>query len=134
MSIATIKDAVRDVQPDGECPTDDQLRQLAAGDLPELDQSRLTAHLDGCLPCRERISRLVGEVPSENVLIPIASDAALLRLIEQLKSESPTTPFDGGSTDGDSPAPLDFLSAADDPAYLGRLGRYVVQAEIGRGA
>src|SRR5262245_41055354 len=139
-----------------QCPSSDVLCQLAAGELDEAGQMELISHLDECTHCRDALDRLTNNPLSlwERVRAPSRSDGrqqpgegvfsadsclrtdsshstALLRLIDQIKNEPPTTNFDSGSTDGDSPTPLDFLSPTDDPTHLGRLGRYVVQEEIG---
>src|SRR5262245_31921434 len=123
----------------GQCPTDDALAALVRAEAVEAEQALLIAHLDACVSCRERVGRLAGddmadkELGADKNVCPTAGESALLRVIEQIKEESPTVRCDSTSTDGDSPIALDFLTPSDDPAFLGRLGRYLVQEEIGRG-
>ena len=129
-----------EIKHEGHCPTEEQLRQLMSGEmadagLTDAEQERLTAHLDGCPECCERISHLAGSVPVSGV--PAANmsapdESALLSVVERIKADSPTNCFGSGTTERE--AVLDFLASSDDPSLLGRLGRFAVMEEVGRGA
>ena len=130
-----------EIKHEGHCPTEEQLRQLVSGQvtdagLTDAEQVRLTAHLDRCPECCERISHLAGSVPVSGVLAANMSapdESALLSVVERIKADSPTNCFGSGTTEREA-AVLDFLASSDDPSLLGRLGRFAVMEEVGRGA
>jgi len=114
-----------DIAQHDECPTEEQLRQLIAGPLADskttdAEQARLTAHLDSCPPCCDRVSRRAGDVPAGGA--PAAdmssvSESAMVRAVDRIKIESPTSCFGSGSNRREA-VQLDFLSPADDPSHL----------------
>jgi Tol biopolymer transport system component/serine/threonine protein kinase len=122
------------------CPSEEELRRLVVDDALGAGRVEIIAHLDGCPACRNVVAAIAGELPlgrlgpADALEPPAPAESALFRIIEKIKDESPTARLDSSSGGGDQPVPLDFLSPADEPAHLGRLGRYTVQEEIGRGA
>src|SRR5262245_24160993 len=112
MNSATTHKVDGDAAATSACPSDDELRQLAAGHLPDADQAALTSHLAPRPQGPAGRDRLMADgarpaTPQSALRNP--HSPALLHVIDQIKAESPTTRFGSGSTDGDSPAPLDFL-------------------------
>ncbi len=113
-----------------------RLRLLLDDELPEEGQIELAEHIERCPSCRRRLESL-------------AADAELWGQVGQMlrgeaEGESPTAVLPGrGGAGGEelrglkAPAsggpPLDFLSPADDPQKLGRLGPYEIVEVIGSG-
>ena len=118
------------------CPDPDRLRALADDTLPAEDLAALSEHLDGCARCRLALDRLMADHPSWSALsgpAPPGTDVlgpAFLRAVERLQAESVVE----GLPERDvEPPALDFLSPADTPGHLGRLGPYPVLSVIGQG-
>jgi WD40 repeat protein/serine/threonine protein kinase len=117
------------------CPSKDQLERLIDETLADSEQANLTAHLERCEQCRERLESLVAGGESwaavRHLADPPASETkeqALGRVIQALES--------GAGTSAEVQPGLDmraFLEAADQPGCLGRLDHYRVLEEVGRG-
>ena len=87
-----------------ECPTDEQIVELAAGHLPEEGRARIEAHLDSCDDCRAVLAAAAAE--------PVVPSAA--------------------STPAANPGP--FPRDPDEPLEAGaQIGRYVVVGTLGAG-
>jgi serine/threonine protein kinase/WD40 repeat protein len=98
---------------------------LLAGDLPEVEQFHLTAHLEGCPDCRKALDALAAQSG-------LWKDLPLLRDEEADPVGRPAPPEDepGG---GDDEVPLGLLGPTDKPGHLGTFGPYDVLSVVGRG-
>jgi uncharacterized membrane protein YqjE len=120
------------------CPPIGRLKELLGERLPAAEQTRLTMHLEGCPACQHRVEGLTaGQHSWLGMARKLSEQApspgpALRKVIDSLKREAePETSDSAPAFSGD--LPLGFLSPADKPEQLGRLERYEVQEEIGRG-
>jgi serine/threonine protein kinase len=119
------------------CPPVARLKDLLAERLPQEEQARLNRHLESCPACQRRLEGLVAGKESWSGLAKRLSqrpqrEPALKQVMENLKHENdPNQTHDEPVINAD--LPLGFLSPADKPDQLGRLGPYEVLAEIGRG-
>jgi serine/threonine protein kinase len=120
------------------CPPVGLLKDLLAERLPPRDHARLTAHLEVCTACQHRVEGLTagqknwsGMARKLSVSRP-SSEPALQRVIDRLKGKNePEETINEPVFCGD--LPLGFLAPSDKPEHLGRLDRYEILAEIGRG-
>lgn len=121
------------------CPDPAQLQGLITGALDAEEEAILTAHLDSCASCREKLEALAGEE-----FHPMASDAqksgasseiepALAAVMDQLQRAGNVG--DGSSLEaaGDAEPTLSFMAPPAQPGHLGRLGHYEVLSVVGRG-
>lgn len=119
------------------CPTIDRLKDFLAERLPPQKRTRLAAHLEACTVCQHRVegftagqkswpgvARKLSEYPS-------APEPALRKVMDRLKENNDEATGDEAIFCGD--LPLAFLSPSEKPEYLGRLDRYEIVSEIGRG-
>jgi serine/threonine protein kinase len=120
------------------CPPAGRLKDFLANRLPPLENGRLTAHLEVCTACQKRVEGLAEGDRSWPGLARKLSDRppepepALKRVMERLKEVAePEATSDAPRLAGD--LPLGFLSPPDKPGQLGRLERYEVLEEVGRG-
>jgi len=120
------------------CPPIDHLKDFLSDRLPSEERGRLAAHLDGCSFCQHRVEELTVGHNSWPGLArklserPAEPEPALQKLMARLKEEKdPQATRDEPVLSGD--LPLGFLSPTDKPGQLGRLERYDVLEEIGRG-
>jgi serine/threonine-protein kinase len=120
------------------CPPVRRLEALLAERLPPVEQRRLAAHLEGCKACQLRVEGLTAGHKSWPGLAgklsdrPPSPEPALRRVMDRLKEEPEAEATrDEPRFAGD--LPLGFLSPADKPGQLGRLERYEVLEEVGRG-
>jgi hypothetical protein len=120
------------------CPPVSRLRDLLAERLPAGEHARLTAHLDTCPACQHCVEKLTADQPSwlgmARNLRHEAQPAvpALREVIDRLKGwEKPEATREEPAFADD--LPLGFLAPSDKPGHLGRLERYEVLEEIGRG-
>jgi anti-sigma factor RsiW len=119
------------------CPPLDSLKDLLADRLPAEDHRKLSAHLEACTACQHRVEGLTAGQRSWPGMarklgaFRSAPEPALRKVMDKLKegSEEETTDQPACAAD----LPLDFLSPSDKPDQLGRLERYEVLQEIGRG-
>jgi serine/threonine-protein kinase len=116
------------------CPPIRLLKDLLAERLSAADQSRLAAHLEACTACQHRVEGLTaGRDAWSGLARPLAqAPPALQQVIDSLKGDP------GPEATRDEPVfaadlPLGFLSPSDKPGQLGRLERYEVLEEVGRG-
>jgi eukaryotic-like serine/threonine-protein kinase len=114
------------------CPRDDAVKFLA-GALTSTEESRFVEHLEDCSDCRELVEEGSG------------SDQDWQWARELLSISQNPAPASPGT---DEPAPedtglfpplvdrsaLSFLAPADDPAMIGRVGRYEISGFLGRGS
>ena len=108
------------------CPRTDRLLRLLRDDLPAIEQTELTAHLDICPDCRGALDRLAARSGLWN-------DLALLR-------DNPPGPPTGDLSKGpeaepsdEEDIPLGLLEPSENPELLGKLGPYDILRLIGRG-
>jgi hypothetical protein len=119
------------------CPSIGRLKDLLAERLPAGERARLTAHLDFCPVCQHRVEGLsMGHnswpgLARKLTARPAEPEPALRKVMAQLKENPEETTDDEPALAGD--LPLDFLTPSDKPDHLGRLERYEVMQEIGRG-
>lgn len=119
------------------CPPVGRLKDLLAERLPSAEQARLAAHLELCTACQYRVEGLTAGQKSWPALArklapPPPPEPALRRVMDNLKgSQEPEPTRDQPVFSAD--LPLGFLSPPDKPAQLGRLERYEVLSEVGRG-
>jgi serine/threonine-protein kinase len=120
-----------------DCPPIARLQDLLADRLSSAEQARVAAHLEGCKACQYRLEGLTAGQKSWPGMAqkvserPPAPEPALQRVIDQLK-------WGPAERTRDEPVfsaelPLGFLSPPEKPEHLGRLERYEVLSEIGRG-
>jgi WD40 repeat protein len=111
------------------CPYSQQterLSRLLADDLPESEQSRLTAHVERCPECR-------------GTLDAMAARSGLWKELPLLRDDELDTPAidapKGAAIDpaDDEEVPLGLLEPADEPGQLGKLGPYDILRVVGRG-
>jgi hypothetical protein len=119
------------------CPPQERLKDLLAERLSAGERAGLAAHLELCPVCQYRVERLsmghnswpgLARKLSERVAAP---EPALRKVMDRLKEGE-------GEATSDEPVfaadlPLGFLSPTDKPDQLGKLERYEVLEEIGRG-
>jgi serine/threonine-protein kinase len=98
----------------------ESLQRLVEGDLPAGEEATATVHLGECKACRAALDRLAGDQAWWT------ETASLLRADEDDLAPA-------GSDWSVVDFSVDFLEPADDPALLGRLGDYEIQAVLGRG-
>jgi hypothetical protein len=119
------------------CPPIDRLKAFLADRLLADERIRLAAHLEGCPSCQHRVEGLTAGQQSWPGMArrlserPAAPEPALQRVMERLKEEGEEGTSEEAVFCGD--LPLGFLSPSDKPGQLGRLERYEVLEEIGRG-
>jgi serine/threonine-protein kinase len=120
------------------CPPVGRLKDLLAERVPPPERARLAAHLDACPACQHRLEGLTAGKELWPAMArhltepPPPPGPALKQVMDSLKG-----PKDAEATQ-DRPVfradlPLGFLSPPDKPGQLGRLDRYEVLAEVGRG-
>jgi serine/threonine protein kinase len=121
------------------CPPEQQLRELADGRLSDVEQSRLTAHLDSCVTCQLALEEAAAgtapwlaqlrEVEREQPAATSAYWPALREVEDELgvRTIAPRPP-----AGGDDPG-LGFLAPSDQPGSLGRLDHFEVKGLVGRG-
>ena len=122
----------------GRCPSPEHWQDFLKGRLLKGDHFRMAAHLEHCDPCQRRMEELVAGKKSWSGLAPKfdprppAPDPELQKIMAQLKAEEKAIKT------ADQPVlradlPLGFLDPPEKPGQLGRLGRYEILEEIGRG-
>lgn len=101
----------------------DRLRRLLDNDLPEAAQTEVTAHLETCAGCRQRLESLAAaEVVWQE------TRTALSNADEPFPDIAATSDHEDSNS-----LPLDFLSPSDNPAMLGRIGEFEILELIGCG-
>jgi hypothetical protein len=119
------------------CPSIGHLKEFLAERLPSDERAGLAAHLEDCTACQHRVEGLTAGQRSWPVLArklsehPPAPEPALRKLMDRLKEDKEEETRDEPVFAAD--LPLNFLSPTDKPGQLGRLERYEVLEEIGRG-
>jgi hypothetical protein len=119
------------------CPPVGRLKELLADRLPAGESARLTEHLEECPACQRRVEGLAASRKSWPELARKLSDRppepapALREVMDKLKDSQEEQTSDEVISCGE--LPLGFLRPSDKPGQLGRLERYEVLEEIGRG-
>ncbi len=143
------------MNPTAPHPDDSQLRRLLAGTLSSGEEAAVLALLEREPAWQSALDRLVADettwrAAAQSLLKPpLAADATLRSVLAAWSArsaggnsgEATTTAGDtsghgmSGSVSGESDHELDlrFLARSENPAYLGQLGPYLVEAVIGRG-
>jgi len=135
--IRVFREMIGDARP-APCPGIDLLKELLTERLPPREQARLAAHLEVCTACQHRVEGLTAGqkswpgVARKLTQQPPLLEPALKQVMENLKRDKDPEPTrDVPVSAGD--LPLGFLSPPDKEGQLGKLERYEVLAEIGRG-
>jgi serine/threonine-protein kinase len=124
--------------PRAACPPFEHLKDLLADRLPTHEQARLAAHLEHCKTCQYRVEGLTaGQKSWPGMARKLSAhrlepEPALQKVMERLK-DNPEPEATSDEPVFAADLPLGFLSPSDKPGLLGRLERYEVQEEIGRG-
>ncbi|OAI50325.1 hypothetical protein AYO44_17845 [Planctomycetaceae bacterium SCGC AG-212-F19] len=118
------------------CPRADQLRQLLDGGLAEAAQATVTAHLDACPACQQRLEGLAtgnSSLYSTPVLSALSRprEPLLDNVLQAFKADTRVT-FPSWPT---TPAAWvqSFLQPATTPDYMGRFDAYDVMEVVGQG-
>jgi eukaryotic-like serine/threonine-protein kinase len=119
------------------CPDPARLQELLDGQLRDPQQAELSRHLDTCVDCQQTLEELAaGARPwaeaAGGLARQPAAESALERAIAELKGSASETVTLAAST-GARDLELAFLSPAENPEHLGRLGPYEVHEVLGRG-
>ncbi|HTU20229.1 MAG TPA: protein kinase [Gemmataceae bacterium] len=120
-----------------DCPPIGLLKDFLADRLSLTARRRLAAHLEACTACQHRVEGLTAGHNSWPSMAhklserPPSPEPALRKLMDKLKEGYEGATSDEAAFAGD--LPLGFLSPSDKPGQLGRLERYEVLEEIGRG-
>jgi serine/threonine protein kinase len=130
-------------------PDESQLRGLLKGTLPSADEAAVLALLEREPAWQAALDRLVANEATWRAAAvslqkpPLAADRTLRSVLASIASiershSSINTPatgetVDSSAGDADHSRDLHFLTPADDAAYLGKLGPYLVEEVIGRG-
>ena len=120
------------------CPSIELLKEFLSEHLPSNERVRLISHLEICTACQHRVEGLTAGQKSWPGMArklsasPSAPEPALRKIMDRLKGqEAPSETRDEPVFCGD--LPLAFLTPSDKPEQLGRLDRYEIVSEIGRG-
>lgn len=106
---------------------DAQLQALLWADEESGEFRNASAHVANCESCRSRLEQLSG---SQEI------DEEVCNMLSSYPWDSASSPRDTVGADATASATeseLDFLSPPSHPELLGRLGRYEIEREIGRG-
>jgi serine/threonine protein kinase len=101
------------------------------------DQALLTAHLDECATCRERLEHLAGQGDTmRQAFAPLVQSDYCSEALRQTMSRWKADPVEltqgPGNTNGGPPS-LEFLSPTENRRHLGQLAGYEILKVIGRG-
>ncbi|MGH7174195.1 MAG: protein kinase domain-containing protein, partial [Gemmataceae bacterium] len=119
------------------CPSLHRLKDFLAERLPSQERARLAAHLEACTACQHHVEELSAGHKSWAGMarklseFSAAPEPALRKVMDKMKEGDVEETSDEPAFAGD--LPLGFLSPTDKPGQLGRLERYEVLEEIGRG-
>jgi serine/threonine-protein kinase len=125
-----------DVRPEA-CPPVDRLKDLLADHLPAEDHAKVAAHLEVCSACQYRVEGLTAGQRSwpgmarKLSVFHAAPEPALRKVMARLKESNDLATGDEPGVSAN--LPLNFLSPPEKPGQIGRLERYEVLEEIGRG-
>ncbi len=118
------------------CPPVGRLKDFLVERLSFPEHRQVAAHLEVCPACQHRVEGLTAGQKSWPALArkltpPPPPEPALKQVIEKLKDVPEEQTRDEKPFAAE--LPLGFLSPSDKPGQLGRLDRYEVLSEIGRG-
>lgn len=118
------------------CPTVEKLAELVSGDLEPQREQELTAHLDQCSRCRQRLDAVAagGDLVAalgRTDLQPVIRSQPLDTAIDLLKATPPTGSAAGPGDDQPYADLLPWLEPA--PRGIGRVGDYLLTRFLGRG-
>jgi hypothetical protein len=119
------------------CPSLGSLKGFLDDRLSAEDHAKVAAHLEICPECQHRVEGLTagqrswpGMARKLSAFLSVP-EAALRKVMNKLKESNEIETRDEPAFAAD--LPLGFLSPSDKPEHLGRLERYEVLEEIGRG-
>ncbi len=105
------------------CPTEQELTRHLKGELSVATDSELSAHLESCPSCKQRLAQIsLGQTPRTS------SDYSTVAL----SSQGSDTSYSGIRTDEEAYL-QSFLAPPRDEKYLGSFDRYDIESDIGRG-
>jgi mono/diheme cytochrome c family protein len=120
------------------CPAPEHWMELLSGNLAEIDQAALNAHLEDCPRCQSGLGNLVADRDSwASVARHLAepeppAEESLQAVVARL-----TDVINPGDTSAETPVPQDeslsFLDPAEHPESLGQFGPYQVLELLGQG-
>jgi hypothetical protein len=118
------------------CPPIALLRDFLAEHVSPREHARLAGHVDRCPPCQHRLEGLTaGQESWATSARKLAHEPppapALRQVMDRLKGDKQEATADQPALTGDRP--LGFLDPPQQPGELGRLGRYEIREEVGRG-
>src|SRR5262245_34084608 len=103
-----------DKRPGSQCPSWQRLKAAScSADVPDIDQAQIEQHLAECESCRRRLDELTEWGPAMDGLLSRRGAGPISSL-----AFSPSAAQRGG------PIPLEFLTTAERPGYVGKLGPY----------
>src|SRR4051794_9397368 len=118
------------------CPDAGRWQAFLTESLPADEHAELSAHLESCLHCQERLDQLndgsAAWLTAAATPEPLSREDALRRAMGKLKDLSPWQETDVGPEPDATETPLHFLKPSDRPGSLGRIGRYDVVEVLGR--
>ena len=125
-------------QPD--CPSQEALRGLIRGRLPDGDQAALTGHLDDCPGCQSKMERLAadGDDKFSDVVRHIdqvdpPKDSAYWNALEEAELSLTQSLGVEEASPASGELKLTFLKPSDKPEFVGRIAHFEVRRLIGRG-
>jgi serine/threonine-protein kinase len=121
--------------PPGPCPPVGLLRDWLAERLAPREHARLAGHVEVCAACQHRVEGLTAGLESWAAAarkLTQEPPPALCQVMNRLKEEKQEATSEEPVFTGE--LPLGFLSPPQKPGELGRLGRYEILEEVGRGS
>ena len=145
--------------PTSQCPDAAALAGFLNRSAPDADQRALSAHIESCGRCQRQLDTLAGnpnwlkslgaadgnvvaavlggsstEAAETAATTSVPNDPELQNLLTNLRGSPPPTPTqDATSLEASESDEITFLTPADQPGYLGKLGPYNIIEVVGRG-
>jgi serine/threonine protein kinase/regulator of sirC expression with transglutaminase-like and TPR domain len=111
------------------CPEPSRWSAFLAGGLPDAETAALNEHLEDCDACRTALDRVVLDGGPWSVLAgPASADSALALALNRLKARAA-----GAGSSSAADIPPGFFGPPLQVGHVGRLGRYDVVEQLGRG-
>ena len=113
------------------CLSEDDFREIIGSACSTEQQDRYAAHLDDCETCRQELERFAGKLAASSARAETtpALSSVIARLTQIERSNATTGQIRNTVMDLTFP----YLESSDHPESLGRLGKYEVMRQLGRG-